>query len=174
MKKAFSCIILILNFFISNAVLSNESIYYIDMQFIMNNSLAGKSIVNQLEKKSKSLNKNFKKTESNLKKEDTKIVSQKNVISKSEFSKKVSLFNQNVSKYQVERRDILNELSKQKVQAQNNLIQELTPILSDYAKKNKISFILPKQNIIIGKSELDLTKNIITILDKKIKSIKLK
>ena len=174
MKKAFSCIILILNFFISNAVLSNESIYYIDMQFIMNNSLAGKSIVNQLEKKSKYLNKNFKKTESNLKKEDTKIVSQKNVISKSEFSKKVSLFNQNVSKYQVERRDILNELSKQKVQAQNNLIQELTPILSDYAKKNKISFILPKQNIIIGKSELDLTKNIITILDKKIKSIKLK
>ena len=47
------------------------------------------------------------------------------------------------------------------------------PILVDYSSDNSISFILPKQSIIIGKSEFDITKNIIEVLDKKIKSIKL-
>ena len=41
-------------------------------------------------------------------------------------------------------------------------------------EKNSISFILPKQNIIIGKSELDLTKIIIEILNKETQTIKLK
>ena len=57
---------------------------------------------------------------------------------------------------------------------EQKLLEELTPILADYAEKQSISFILPKQNIVIGKSELDLTNNIIIILNKKIKTIKLK
>ena len=47
------------------------------------------------------------------------------------------------------------------------------PILMDYSSEKSISFILPKQSIIIGKSELDITKDIVVILNKKIKSIKL-
>ena len=34
--------------------------------------------------------------------------------------------------------------------------------------------LIPKQNIIIGKTELDLTNKIVTILNDKIKSIKVK
>ena len=63
---------------------------------------------------------------------------------------------------------------KKKNVARKKLLEELTPILADYAEKQSISFILPKQNIVIGKSELDLTNNIIIILNKKIETIKLK
>ena len=44
------------------------------------------------------------------------------------------------------------------------------PIVVDYSSDNSISFILPKQSIIIGKSEFDITQNIIEVLNKKIKS----
>ena len=59
-------------------------------------------------------------------------------------------------------------------QARQKLINSLSPIITEYSQKNSISFILSKQNIIIGKNELDLTNNIIKIFDSKVKTIKLK
>ena len=58
--------------------------------------------------------------------------------------------------------------------AQISLINTLTTILSEYAEKNSISYIIPKKSIIIGQSELNLTNIILDILDSKIKNIKLK
>jgi Skp family chaperone for outer membrane proteins len=57
--------------------------------------------------------------------------------------------------------------------AQKNLTDKLTLILAEYADKNSISYIIPKQNIIIGKTELDLTNIILEILNSKIKNIDL-
>ena len=173
MRKTFSFFVLIFSIYFSNITLSNESIYYIDLDFVMNNSLAGKSLAKQLDKKSKSYSEKFKKTESSLKEEESKLVAQKKIIDKEDFDKKVILFTQKVSKYKKERSDILNNLSKQKIKAQKILINKLTPILADYAKKNSISFILPKQSIIVGKTELDLTKSIIEILNEQVKSLNL-
>ena len=51
-----------------------------------------------------------------------------------------------------------------------NILQE---ILAEYASKNSITFILKKSNIIIGKSELDITKEIMNTINKKIKTINL-
>ena len=41
----------------------------------------------------------------------------------------------------------------------------LQPILSEYANKNSISILIQKKNIIIGKTELDITKDILKILN---------
>ena len=43
-----------------------------------------------------------------------------------------------------------------------------------YAKDNAIHLILNKKNVIIGKSDLDITQNIMKSLNNKIKDIKLK
>ena len=53
------------------------------------------------------------------------------------------------------------------------ILEELTPILSNYAKKNLTSLILNKKDVIIGKTNLDITEQIIKTLDKKIQKIKL-
>ena len=174
MNKTFKYLIFISSFFFSNIALSNNNIYYIDMNFIMNNSLAGKSIVNQLEIKKKSNFDSFKKEETDLKNEETKLLSQKNILDKDEFKEKVILFKEKVSKYNKKRNKILNNLKNNKNNAQQALTKKLTPILANYAKDNSISFILSKQDIIIGKTELDLTNVIIEILNKEIKTVKIK
>ena len=43
--------------------------------------------------------------------------------------------------------------------------------LLEYSEKNSISMVLQKQNVVIGKKELDITKDIILILNEKIKKI---
>ena len=47
-------------------------------------------------------------------------------------------------------------------------------ILAEYSTKNKISLIMEKKNIVIGRTELDITKNILEMLNTKIKKVELK
>ena len=58
-NKVLKVTTLILIIFYSNISLSSESIYFVDMDIIMNNSLAGKSIKKQLIEKNKINNSNF-------------------------------------------------------------------------------------------------------------------
>jgi len=157
----------------SNMALSNNNIYYVDIDFIMNNSLAGKSILKKLNEINKSNQNEFQKIQKNLLDEEKKIISKKNILSKQEYLKEAELFKKKVEDYKLSRNKKINDISVMKNNSQKKLTKILTPILAEYAKKNSISYIIPKQNIIIGKSELDLTKTIIEILNSKIKKINL-
>jgi outer membrane protein len=166
--------ILLFTLFYSNIVKSNSDIYYIDMNFLMNNSLAGKSIIKKLNEKNISTQKKFKEIEKNLRDEENTIASQKNILSKDEYVKKVKKFTEKIEKYKLSRNNTINDISKMKNNAQQILVDSLTPILTEYAEKNSISYIIPKENIIIGKTELDLTNIIIEVLNSKIKTIDIK
>jgi Skp family chaperone for outer membrane proteins len=157
-----------------NNVYSNEKIFYIDMDFIMNNSLAGKSIMKQIKKKNALNIKNFTKQEETLKKEENTLISQKNVLDKKKFEEQVNSFKNKVSSYKSNRTKIANELSEKLTNAQKKLKNTLTPILANYSAQNSISFIIPKKNIIIGKTELDLTSTILKLLDSKVNNIEIK
>jgi Skp family chaperone for outer membrane proteins len=172
--KFFEYILILFILLQFNTAYSNEKIFYIDMDFIMNNSLAGKSIMKQMDKK-KALNiKNFTKQEETLKNEENKLISQKNVLDKKKFEEQVNAFQNKVSGYKSNRNKIANEFSKKLTNAQKKLTNTLTPILANYSAQNSISFIIPKKNIIIGKTELDLTNTILKLLDSKVKSIEIK
>ena len=67
-------------------------------------------------------------------------------------------------------RDNINKL---RIGATNKLISKLSPILQDYAKKNSISLILQKKNIVMGKKEIEITDEILSLTDKQIKDIKI-
>ena len=44
--------------------------------------------------------------------------------------------------------------------------------METYAKENSISIILKKENILIGKTNLDISQNILDIFNKNVKTIK--
>ena len=136
-------------------------------------SKAGKSITIQLEKLHKKNIDTFKKKEEELKNKETSIVSQKNVLTKEEFEKKINLLRNEANEYRIKRRDSINSLTKKRVDAQNKLINVINPILADYSKKNSISIIIQKKNIIIGKSELEITDDILKILDNSLNTVDL-
>jgi len=143
------------------------------MNKIMLQSKAGKSITVQLEKLHKNNIDTFKKKEEELKNKETSIVSQKNVLSNEEFEKKINSLREEANEYRIKRRDSIDSLTKKRVDAQNKLINVINPILADYSKKKSISMIIQKKNIIIGKSELEITGDILKILDESLKTIDL-
>jgi Skp family chaperone for outer membrane proteins len=173
-KNISKSLILILSIFYTTIVFSDEKIFYIDLDYIMNNSLAGKAIINELDKKNKKNLDRFIKIEEDLKKEEIKIISQKNILNKGEYEIKIKSFKNKVFDYKQTRKTELNNLKKSRENAQISLANSLKPIIAKYTQENSISFILNKQSIIIGKTELDLTKTILEILDSKIKNVKIK
>ena len=168
--------LLLLTFFIffSKVCLSHEkTIVYIDLNKIMNNSIAGKSITSQLENNHKKNISKFKKIEDELKKNEAEIISQKNVISKEEFEKKIIDLRDKANKFRKERNENINNLNNQRLEATSKMITLVRPILSEFSDKNSISLIIDKKNIIIGKTLLDITDDILKIVDEKIGKIEL-
>ena len=78
-----------------------------------------------------------------------------------------------ISNYQKERIKASNEITQKRIKASTNLIKKLTPILEAYAKENSIRIIIQKKHIVMGSKEDDITKEILDIVNKKIKSIKI-
>ena len=172
--KIRSLLLLIFFIFFSKISLSHEkSIVYIDLNKIMSNSIAGKSITSQLENNHKKNISKFKNIEEELKKEEAKIISQKNVITKEEFEKKIIDLRDKANKFRKERNDNINNLNNQRLEATSKMITLVRPILSEFSDKNSISLIIDKKNIIIGKTLLDITDDILKIIDEKIGKIQL-
>ena len=151
----------------------NKSIVYINMEKVMNESTAGKSLITQLEKIHKGNLKEFKKIEQEIKDEEKLILNQKNILSKDEYNKKISLFRKKFDSYKKNRQEKIESVSKKKVEATKKLLSELNPLLADYSKNNGISIILRKKDIVIAKTSLDISDEIIELLNSKIKKIKL-
>jgi len=172
--KVKSLLLIIFFIFISKISLSHEkTIVYIDLNRIMNNSIAGKSINSQLENNHKKNISKFKNIEEKLKKEEADIISQKNVVTKEEFEKKIIDLRDKANKFRKERNDNINNLNNQRLEATSKMITLVRPILSEFSDKNSISLIIDKKNIIIGKTVLDITDDILKIVDKKIGKINL-
>ena len=170
MKK--KIIYILLFFIISLPSYSSEKIVYLDVEKIMQESVAGKNIIAKIKKKRETSISMFKKKEKEIIEKEKKLISQKNVLSEEEFKKKIQDLRSDISKYQKERNNASNDIARTRIKASTNLIKKLTPILESYSKENSIRIIIQKKHIVMGSKEDDITKEILNLVNQKIKSIK--
>ena len=171
MKYFYNLVFIIIFFLNFNLLKANELISYVDMDLLMNSSEAGKSISLELTSIHKTTTAELKKIEEELKKEEADLIKQKNVINNEEFEKKLSILRNKASDYQKKRKKFNDSINKKKLGATSELISLIQPILAEYANNNSISIIFQKKNIIIGKTELDITEDILEILNENHKKI---
>ncbi len=151
----------------------DQKIVYLNIEKIMQNSIAGKSIKKQLENLyNKDLEK-FKKDDEILKNKEKKLITQKNILSQEDFQKELTNLRTEIINFQKEQMRARENINKLRIEATSKLISKLSPILQEYAKKNSISLILQKKNIIMGKKEIEITEEILSITNNEIKDIKI-
>ena len=90
-----------------------------------------------------------------------------------EYKKKVSALRKKNIDFQKRRRKASNDFVTKKNNARNQLLKALNPILQKYMSENNVMMIINEKNVILANSKKDLTKTIIGLLDKELKSIKL-
>ncbi len=166
----------LINFFLiifTYSYAEEQKIVYLNIDKIMQQSIAGKSIKKQLEDLYNKKLEKFKKNDEILKKKEKKIIAQKNILSQEDFQKELGSLRTEIINFQKEQVNARENINKLRIGATNKLISKLSPILQDYAKKNSISLILQKKNIIMGKKEIEITDEILEITNKEIKNIKI-
>ena len=173
MKYLVKIFVIIIFLFCNNLSYAENLIVYIDMEKILNESKSGMSINKQLEKIHKMNIKEFKKIEDELKKKEESIIAQKNILSKEDYTKKIKTLRDDTNSYRKNRQEKINLLTKKRMESSTKLLSIINPILSDYSKANNISIILQKKNVVLAKTDLNITNKIIDILNSKIESINL-
>ena len=172
MKYIFNLFIILLFVSISNQPLKADT-YYLDFKYILNKSDAGKkankTLKNQLDQGVKTL----KEKEKKLQKEEKEIIQQKKLLSPEEYKKKITTLRTKVSSLQKERNSILESVSKKRRNARNQLLGALNPIVKNFMAEKNIKIVLDKKSILLGDENLDITKDIMVLLNKKMKTINL-
>ena len=150
-----------------NTAYSNDSIAFIDMDFIIRNSNIGKIVLKKIEDQN---NKNIsilKKNDKILKDIEKNIIGKKNVISKEVFDKEVVIFREKVHNFQLEKDKIVNDFNNFKRNELENVFKKINPIINTYVEKNSIDLLLEKKNILIGRKDLNLTNKILEEINSK-------
>ena len=172
MLKKFLIINLSIVFF-TLSYAEEQKIVYLNVDKIMQQSIAGKSIKKQLENLYNKNMEKFKKNDEILKNKEKKLIAQKNILSQEDFQKELTSLRKEIINFQKEQVKARDNINKLRIGATNKLISQLSPILQEYAKNNSVSLILQKKNIVMGKKEIEITDEILEITNKEIKDIKI-
>ena len=173
MKILLSSFLFIFLFFI-NPVVSEQKIAFINMDKVMSKSKSGISILKQLTDLKNKNTKFLKKEEKKFKEKETKLISQKNILSEVDFKKRIDELKAEIKNYNQNRNKIIEDFNKLKVDNTNNLLKLINPILIKFSNDKEISIILQKKDLVVAKTELDITEEIIKIINAEVKEFKIK
>ena len=157
-----------------NVLKAENKVSYIDIDYVLMNTLAGKSLLNTLKKEEESKINKYKLGDENFKNEEKKILAKKNLISKEEISKQMKILQVEFQEY---RKEKINEIEKFKQKKNRNIINFLNlinPIIEKYMVDNSISILLDKKNVFIASKDYEITYNLIELIDNQIKTIEIK
>ena len=168
MKKNIIKIYIILIIFFAASNSYANKIVYIDMNYILNQSIKGQNISQILEKEKTTTTEKLNKIEEILKIEEKQIISKKNILTDDQFKELIQDFQVKVDNFNSEKKDAINLLNKKKINLIKDFINQINPIFVEFAQKNSIAIILKKKDVILGDSSLDKTLEFLNLVNEKI------
>ena len=71
--------------------------------------------------------------------------------------------------FKKEKKQLIEDFNKQKQKQMNDFFNQVTPIISEYMEKNNVSIVFDKKNIFIAKSGVNITAEIINLINERLK-----
>ena len=165
--------VLFLFTFLFSSANAEQKIAFLDIQKILSKSISGIFLNTSIKKLQDDKIIEFKNKKKNLQNDEKKLIAKKNILEESKFEEQIKDLKTKIINFNNERKIFTTDLNKKKISGTNQILKTLDPILKDYASKNSISLILQKKNILLGENSIDITEDILKLLDDKIKKIDL-
>ena len=105
----------------------------------------------------------------NFKKKNDELVKTKNLLSDEELKNKVSKLREEIKLFEKKKVKTINDLNDKKKKELNEFLKLINPLIKDYMDKNSIDIVIDKKNIFIAKTDKDITKDILDIINREIK-----
>ncbi|MFV9875537.1 MAG: OmpH family outer membrane protein [Rickettsiales endosymbiont of Dermacentor nuttalli] len=179
MKKVKNYIlILALSFVMSEAVACEKDgccgTVVVDTQKILQESLAAKSIREQLEKKNSEYQSQMNKKEEELNKKNQELSKQQATLTKEVFDTKLREFNNQVAEIQREVQVKKNALDQAYVGALGEMQKSLDEVIGKFADEKHFCMAVPAAQTLFYKNKLDITDMVLKSLNERLKKVEVK
>ena len=162
-------IVLLLFILLPNTYSFSQNIAYANLDIIVKNSNVGKKIIAHFTEKNNQILEEYKTNEKKFKEQENQLISQKNILEKEEYSKKVQILTNEIKKFNKKNNEKLSKINSDKEKISKSFLKEINSILKDFAEKNDIDIIISSKQMLIGKSNLDVTDKLLQNVNDKIK-----
>lgn len=157
---------LVIFFLYSFNSLADDNLFYIDLDYIIKNSNSGKTMITKLDNINKKNIEKFKFKKNELIEIEKDFKQKKNIISDDEIKKKLNILNTKLDEFKKYKKKTNEEFRIKKNNELNNIFKVINPIIQTYMDEKSINILMDKKNIFIGKTQYDITNNILDILNK--------
>ena len=172
--KKFKTLFLITIFLLVTFQANSQNIVYANLDILINKSNVGQKIIKHFSDKNNDLNDELKKIEKKIKDQETSLISQKNILQPEEYAKKVKNLNNEIKNFNQDRITKIKKINNEKEEVLKSFQTEINKILKSFAENNNIDIIMSSNQMLIGKSNLDVTNDLQKIINNKIKSFEIK
>ena len=131
----------------------------------------GKFLNDHIENKQTEYKQKYKVIEDELVEKEKSLIAQQNILNKNYFENKFKILSNEVQEYRKNKQMSYERLKQFKIDNTKEILKVLNPIITNYVNLNSIEIVLPKKNIIVGKKDLDITDQIIVLLNDNIKKL---
>lgn len=153
-------------FFFFSLSLKAKDLVIVDIDFLIQNSKLGKNIIKNLDTQNKKINEVFQVKENEFKTKEKTLISKKNILAENEFNKEVEIFKKQIDDYNIDKEKKLKDFTALRNKKLNELYTKINEILLKYSEENNINTVIDKKNILLSKSENDITSEILNLLNK--------
>lgn len=160
-------------FFLSSVSHANVTLAVVDVEAILSDSSAAKSIKSQVDKKRKGFLSSVKKEEDKLRKEQKEIEQKRDSLSKEELLKKAQEFEKGRLDARKSIQEQKSQLDKAYSKSMNMLTKVIFDVCQEIADERDIDLVITRQNIIVGNMSLDITKDVMERMNKKLPNVTL-
>ncbi len=171
--KKFSFILILLCLSM-NVLKADDKVSYIDIDYILTNTLAGKELLSTLKKEEEIKINKFKSNDDSFKNEEKQILAKKNLISEKEINNEMKALQIKFQKYKKVKQKEVEDFKIKRNRNILNFLNLINPIIEKYMSDNSIYMLIDKKNVFIANKEYDITNNLIELIDNQIKNIELK
>jgi len=171
-KKIFFLTVIIL--LSINNLKAEDKVAYLDIDFILTNTIAGKLLLENLKTQEEIKIKKFKIDEEKFRNNEKKIIAKKNLVSVEEIKKEMNELQIEYQKYNNDKKKEIDSLKKKRNTNMINFINLINPIIEKYMTDNSIYILMDKKNIFIAKNDYDITQKLIKLIDNQIKTYEIK
>lgn len=146
----------------------------VNIQKIMGESTASKSVREQMDQKMKTMQTDLGKKDEELQKEHQQLEKQRGVLSKQAFEEKTRAFGDKVTDAQKEVQSKKAMLDNAFERAINDIQKTVTDIIAAMAKEKGFSIAVPTSQIIYADPRLDITDEVLKKLNEKLPKVTVK
>ena len=143
----------------------------VDLNYILSESDAAVDAAEQIENIAKQIEDEIKNTDQSLIDEQNELIESQPIMAPAAFEEKRKEYENKVQNYNVTRQEKLMSIDRLVAESRNEVLNALKPILEEISNENEITVLLEKNSVLLNAENMDITKEALEKLNKKLPSI---